>query len=117
MSSDAVFDYIMAKESYMPTDGSALNYFFNHVPPLPDEFLVKMAPYLVLTNLRLLIKNGEPKAWTEISMPDVVSCDLSETKQLKISFTMRSGETIALSNIEGFVIDLDKQVEQGLFTR
>jgi hypothetical protein len=94
-------------KSYRPTEGSALAVFFNQFPPREEEFLVGVGNsdavtergWFVLTNQRLIQKDGRDNSFKEISLDDVDSYQVNGGGKPMV-FTMKSGK----------VLDFDKVV-------
>lgn len=91
-------------KKYPPYEGSALETFFEGYPPDADEFLIATgnAPsgnpsgWFVLTNRRLVQRDGESKAFKEVVLADV---DTHSLKPKDLTFQLKSGEEIGFHGV------------------
>ena len=97
------------KTAYLPHEGSALNAFFTRFNPQPDEYLVSMSrgddnaenAWFVLTNKRLVQKDGETNEYSEFNLKDIADYDIDKSKA-ELRLKTRSGETVFLRKVSGF---------------
>lgn len=52
-----------------------------------------------------------------ITLADVAKCDLSYISKGLIVFRMNTGKVIIFQNVAMYPLDLDKQIERGLFNK
>ena len=75
----------------------------------PDEFLISIShgtdnqenAWFVLTNRRLLQKNGETNDYREFYLKDIKEYGIDRQKA-ELSIKTRTGETVTLKNVLGF---------------
>ncbi len=97
------------KTAYLPHEGSALSVFFARFNPQPDEYLITMSQgpsqaenaWFVLTNKRLVQKNGETNEYSDFPLPDIAEYAIDKAKA-ELSLKTRSGETVVLKQVSGF---------------
>jgi hypothetical protein len=97
------------KLNYPAPEGSALEAFFTRFHPQPDEFLVSTSlgvdasdsAWFVLTNKRLLQKDGLTGRYCEFNLPDIRECVVDrENSELRLK--TRGDETVVLKNAARF---------------
>ncbi len=97
------------KKNYPAREGSALEVFFQRYDPQPGEFLVSMSlgaenadnAWFVLTNKRLLQKNGETNEYREFHLKDVKECSVDRAKS-ELCIKTRGGDTVTLKQVARF---------------
>jgi len=97
------------KTAYLPREGSALNAFFTRFNPRPDEYLISMSrgddnvenAWFVLTNQRLVQKDGETNEYSEFHLGDIAGYEIDKPKA-ELSLKTRSGETFVLKRVVGY---------------
>jgi hypothetical protein len=97
------------KKNYPARPDSALEVFFSRYNPQPGEFLVSMShgsdntdnAWFVLTNKRLLQKNGETNDYHEFSLKDVEECVVDRSK-MELCIKTRNGDPVILKQVARF---------------
>lgn len=97
------------KTAYLPREGSALQAFFTHFHPQPDEYLISLSQggentenaWFVLTNKRLVQKDGESNEYSEFILKDIAAYDIDKPKA-EIRLQTRSGESFVLKNVSSY---------------
>ena len=93
---------------YPPLPGTALDAFFELFEARPGEFLVglgnhptaKEPGWFVLTNLRLLQRDGATGDWWDVGLADVASLDCAGQGKKTLTFQMKSGEIVSLTGVD-----------------
>ena len=86
-------------KKYPPIEGSALRMFFERFGPLDGEFLVGVGDHssgderawFVLTNLRLIQKDGTSNEFKSVTLADVDTFNISGIGTKKLDIKMKSG--------------------------
>jgi hypothetical protein len=97
------------KTTYLPHEGSALSAFFTRFAPQPDEYLISMSQgddnaenaWFVLTNKRLVQKDGETDDYSEFDLKDIAEYTIDKQKA-ELSLKTRSGQMVVLKRVSGF---------------
>lgn len=97
------------KTAYLPREGSALNVFFTRFKPRLGEYLISMSrgddnaenAWFVLTNNRLVQKDGETNEYSEFDLGDIAEYQVDKEKA-ELKLKVRSGETIVMKKASGF---------------
>lgn len=90
-----VLDFI---NRYPPDPGTALGAFFESGIPSGDEILVALDNrWFVLTNRRLVQKDGRDNRFKQVVLADVASYRIDGAT---LAFRMKSGEEISFENVE-----------------
>jgi len=100
--------YARFVQNYAPEKGGALSVLSAAFPPRDDEYLIgygdqdsgRNRAWFVLTNQRLLQKDGRSKTFCEVILSDVDSFTLRGTWTMDLAFTMTSGERLELRRLE-----------------
>ncbi len=88
---------------YPPTEGGALSALFAQFAPLDGEYLVGVsAQAFVLTNLRLIQKDGRDQAFREVRFADAESFELKGFGTKTLTFKMRSGPEVVFEKLPVF---------------
>lgn len=103
-------DYDGFVKKYLPLEGSALHNFFTQFPPLDGEFLVGLGNsesgtdrgWFVLTNLRLVQKDGRDNMYKEVKFDDVSTHAMSGTLSKTLTFAMRTGQIVDFEKVQIF---------------
>lgn len=91
-----------------PTEGGALRVFFLQFTPRSDEYLVSIGDtnsgkgWFVLTNQRLIQKDGRDNSYKEIDLRDIKGYETSGTFTKRLVFQLSSGEAKEFSKVEIF---------------
>lgn len=96
---------------YKPVEGGALLVFFTQFPLHKDEFLVAVGDsedefsttvkgWFVLTNHRLIQKDGRDKSFKEVILTDVNTFDIKGFFTKTIVFQMKSGGIIDFEKVD-----------------
>ncbi|MCX7772528.1 MAG: PH domain-containing protein [Clostridia bacterium] len=94
--------------SFPPSEENALGLFFSNFKPLPDEFMVGIGNsssrkgWFVLTNLRLIQKDGQSKKLYAIPLESISEFKTKGSWTKELTFVMKNGETLNLSKVEIF---------------
>ena len=94
-------------KKYPPYQGSALTVFLERFQPLPGEFLVGLgnlpnandAGWFVLTNFRLVQKNGRDNTFKEVVLAEIDDFEIKGTSTKSLTFEMKSGEKIGFEKV------------------
>ena len=94
-------------KKYRPVEGGALFAFFTQFQPNEDEFLVGIGDtdsgsdrgWFVLTNQRLVQKDGRNKMFKEVILAGVNTFDMKGTWTKTMVFKMKSGGTIDFEKV------------------
>lgn len=87
------------KKSCPPVEGEALYTFLSRFSPQPGEFLVGYySDWFVLTNLRLVQKDGKDNTFHEIPLAEVKSFK-SNARSGTLTFELETGQLIELSKL------------------
>jgi hypothetical protein len=86
-------------KKYPPTEGSALHQFFINFTPLENEFMVGLGNsqaakdngWFLLTNLRLIQKDGVTNTFKEVLLSNVDSYKIKGFWSKNLTFKMKSG--------------------------
>ena len=119
------YDQLVKK--YRPVEGSGLHVFFSQFPPKQGEFLVavgntdssKNSGWFVLTNARLVQRDGRDNAFKEIAVADIESFEMKGTWTKTLIFKLKSGQTIDFEKVllhpsEKILNEMIKQAQGGL---
>ena len=95
---------------YRPIEGTGLHTLFSKFPPLKDEYMVGVGDsesgsdkgWFVLTNKRLIQKDGRDKVYKEIDLAKIDTYDMSGKWTKKMDFKLTSGETVDFEKVEMF---------------
>ena len=87
-------------EKYRPVENGALHIFFDQFPPRPDEYLVGVSGWFVLTNLRLVQRDGLSATFKEIQLKHLDSYRIKGRLVKTLRFKMKSGETIIFRQVQ-----------------
>jgi hypothetical protein len=95
---------------YPPLEGTALHVLFTQFPLLLGEFMVgtrdsqsgRNKAWFVLTNLRLIQKDGASGLFRELRLGDIASFVKKGVWTAKLTFQMKSGEEIVFEKVEIF---------------
>lgn len=93
--------------SYHTLEGSGLFVLFTQFPPMDNEFLIDLGNnesevnqgWYVLTNQRLIQKDGRDKIFKEILLNDVDTFKIKGLWTKSINFKMMSGVTISSKKV------------------
>ncbi len=97
-----------------PYKDSALSAFFTQFPPKPGEYLIRSASsWFVLTNLRLVQKDGKSKTFKEITLKDIDSYAIKGMDKKKFTFKMKSGDIVEFVDVKPNDIEL-RQIKKTL---
>ncbi len=88
------YDMFMNVDSFRPAEGTALHAFFTQLPALPGEFLVGRNDWFVLTNRRLIQKDGATGLYREVVLSNVASFDMIAAETGAFAFKLNSGEVL-----------------------
>ena len=89
-----VLDFV---DRYPPSEGTALGRFFEKWDRSPEEFLVGLENrWFVLTNRRLIQRDGRDDRFKEVVLADVESYEIDGAK---MTFRMRTGEEVTFENV------------------
>lgn len=100
--------YEMFVWKYRPIEGSGLFVFFTSFPPLKGEFLVavgnnKFSPtdsaWFVLTNLRLIQRDGISNSFKEVILSEIDTFEIKGKWSKNIMFKMKSGIKIYFEKV------------------
>jgi hypothetical protein len=100
------YDKFVAK--YRPIEGSALFVFFSQFPPRPGEFIIGIgngtsstdSAWFVLTNLRLIQRDGRDRSFTELDLADIHSFEFKGKWTKQMTFNMISGKPIDFAKVD-----------------
>ena len=100
-------------KKYMPLQNSALRIFFDRFPPREGEFLVGLGnlqnasfpAWFVLTNLRLIQRDGRNDDFKEVDMGNVNTYKVSGINTKTMVFKMKSGEEITFEKVQMYPVD------------
>lgn len=100
-------EYNQFIKKYLPYEDSALHVFFKQYSPLDGEYLVGVGNlnndippgWFVLTNFRLVQRNGKDNEYKEVVFSDVDSYRLNPTARTMV-FTMESGEEVSIESMK-----------------
>jgi hypothetical protein len=83
-------------QRYPPYEGRSLRVFFQQFPPKDNEYLVNLGEghWYVLTNLRLVQKDGRTHEYREVTLLDIAKYEIGQQKLATLTFTLKSGQTI-----------------------
>jgi len=95
-------------KKYPPFKASILELFFIKYNPKQGEYLILQGDedigekgiYFILTNLRLIIKDGITKLYNEIHLADVESFELSTDFSKSLKFKMKTGKSIIVNKVK-----------------
>jgi hypothetical protein len=95
-------------KEFSPYEGSALRTFFEDFPPLDGEFLIalgnrqvaKNCGWFVLTNLRLVQRDGRSNEFKEVALHEVDTYNFTDTLSTPLVFKMKSGENIIFEKVK-----------------
>lgn len=95
-------DFVLSR---MPDDGTGLYTFFREFPPKANEVLIATdsstkRDWFVLTNERLIQKDGRNKSFKEVVLRDVDTITADPGKSL--GFKMKSGEIVDFEGIGSY---------------
>jgi hypothetical protein len=94
-----------------PTEGSVLEQFFTIFPPLKNEFLIgtsdknvseNLRGWFILTNLRLILRDGITLAFKEIKLCEITDFKISSDLSTPCVFNLDSGISIEISKVKFF---------------
>lgn len=97
-------------KTYLPYDGGSLHLFFTKYPPKENEYLIGYGDtesgddrsWFVLTNLRLIQKDGRDNSYKEIILDEVDSYEFSGSWTKILKFNMKSGHVVDFEKVEIF---------------
>jgi hypothetical protein len=97
------------KKRYLPYEGSAFHTFLTRFNPGPDEYLVSLShgtsnkdnAWFILTNSRLIQKDGQTDEFREFELKDIQEYNVSRLKA-EMNITKRSGEVVTLKKLSYF---------------
>jgi len=90
-------------KKHPPYEGSSLRVFFKDFQPLEGEFLVGLGEnWFVLTNLRLIQRDGRNNEFKEVTLADVDTYEIKQKKTVTLVFKMKSGQEILFEETQGF---------------
>ncbi|AXG72380.1 hypothetical protein KORDIASMS9_04652 [Kordia sp. SMS9] len=97
---------------FRPANGNSISIFFkNFQAPLPNEYLIWVndasdednEPWFVLTNHRVLQKNGIDKVFHQIWLKDIARIETSGIWTKKLTYHLKSGDTIIFEKVGIYV--------------
>ena len=91
-------------KKHPPYEGTSLRAFFKDFQPLEGEFLVGRGEshWFVLTNLRLIQRNGSNNEFKEVTLADVDTYEIKQKKTATLVFKMKSGQVIVFEKAQSF---------------
>lgn len=97
-------------KKYPPHEGSALRVLFDDFRPPKGEFLVGLGNlnnngWFVLTNLRLIQRDGRSDEFKEVTLADVDSYQIKGMTKKTLIFKMKSGEEITFGKVQMYPKD------------
>ena len=100
-------------KKYAPYEGSALRQLFGEFQPVEGEFLVGVGNppnvsnggWFVLTNLRLLQRDGRDDRFKQVVLADVDTYETKGMTSKTIVFKMKSGEEISFDKVKMYPTD------------
>jgi len=109
-------------KKYPPNEGSALRVFFEKFLPLEGEFLVglgnlkttkglgnlkttKTSGWFVITNLRLIQRDGSNDQFKEVALAEVDTYQIKGATTKTLVFKMKSGEEITFEKVQMYPTD------------
>ena len=89
---------------YNQVEGGGLFFMFTQFPPLESEFLITVGDtssaangdWFVLTNQRLIQKDGRDSSFKEVILSDVSAFEITGIRAKSLVFKMKSGGTVRL---------------------
>jgi hypothetical protein len=89
--------------SYHPYNEPVMRTLFEKYPPAPGEFLVGVGyRWFVLTNKRLIHKDGKTGEFREIPLADIAAYDVLLDTQNTVICKLKSGEEIRFEDAKGY---------------
>jgi|WetSurMetagenome_2_1015567.scaffolds.fasta_scaffold92764_2 hypothetical protein len=100
-------------KKYPPYEGSALKKFFESFQPLEGEFLIGLGNlpnatyggWFVLTNLRLIQRDGRDDSYKEVLLANVGTYQFKGTTLKSLVFQMKTGEEISFEKMQMYPTD------------
>ena len=97
---------------YLPIEESALHVFFTHHRPSEGEYLIRLGNLagskqtgcFILTNLRLIQKDGKDNKFKEIELADIDTYKINAVKKT-MQIEIKSGEKIVFEKLSMFPED------------
>ena len=128
--SAAKLDYNGFIAAIPPAPNSALGIFFERYQPYPNEYLIGVGndssgkAWFVLTNVRLIQKDGKTNGFTEIYLEQVQEYITKGTMTKELTFVLKTGQNVLFQKVaiypsEEYVkklIVLSVQNQQGQIT-
>jgi hypothetical protein len=91
---------------YRPREGNAMSIFLEHFHPLPEEYLIQFdsnLSWFILTNLRLIQKDGGSKSFSEVALSNVDTYEITGGFfSWKLTIKMKSGKTISFKQVKAY---------------
>ena len=100
-------------KTFPPYEGSALWVFFKRFQPIEGEFLIgvgnaetgKNSGWFVLTNLRLIQRDGRSNEFKEVALSEVDTYKSKGKFSPTVVFKMKSGNEITFEKVKTTVAD------------